>query len=77
ITAHKSQGQTLEKVIMDLGSKWCRGAKRPYMMVSHVTSLQSLFILRPFNYSKICSHPSQDIRCEMLQLDILNLKTLI
>jgi hypothetical protein len=23
ITAHKLQGQTLEKVIVDLGSKWC------------------------------------------------------
>ncbi|KAG2361138.1 hypothetical protein BDR07DRAFT_1182013, partial [Suillus spraguei] len=75
ITAHKSQGQTLEKVIVDLGSKWCRGAEKPYVMISRVTSLQSLFILRPFNYSKICSHPSQDIRREMLRLDILNLKT--
>ncbi|KAG2045329.1 hypothetical protein BDR03DRAFT_808779, partial [Suillus americanus] len=65
ITAHKSQGQTLEKVIVDLGSKWCRGAKKLYMMVSRVTSLQSLFILHPFNYSKICSHPSQDICREM------------
>ncbi|KAG2146373.1 uncharacterized protein EDB93DRAFT_1072330, partial [Suillus bovinus] len=61
ITAHKLQGQTLEKVIIDLSSKWCRGAEKPYVMVSHVSSLQSLFILRPFNYNKICSHPSQDI----------------
>ncbi|KAG2108482.1 uncharacterized protein F5147DRAFT_533074, partial [Suillus discolor] len=33
-TAHKSQGQTLEKIITDLGSKWCRGAEKPYVMVS-------------------------------------------
>ncbi|KAG1779169.1 hypothetical protein EV702DRAFT_947573, partial [Suillus placidus] len=51
------------------------GAKKPYVMVSHATSLQSLFILRPFNYSVICSHPSQDIRQEMLRLDVLNLNT--
>jgi hypothetical protein len=61
ITAHKLQGQTLEKVIIDLGSKWCQGAEKPYVMVLCATSLQSLFILCLFNYSKICSHPSQDI----------------
>ncbi|KAG1843117.1 hypothetical protein DFJ58DRAFT_844429 [Suillus subalutaceus] len=77
ITAHKSQGQTLEKIIIDLGSKWCRGAEKPYVMVSHVTSLQSLFVLRPFNYNVICSHPSQDVRQEMVRLDVLNLNTII
>lgn len=77
ITAHKSQGQTLEKIVVDLGSKWCRGTEKPYVMISRATSLQSLFILRPFNYSVICSHPSQDVRQEMVRLDILNLDTLI
>jgi hypothetical protein len=77
ITAHKSQGQTLEKIIVDLGSKWCRGTEKPYVMVSRVTSLQNLFVLRPFNYSVICSHPSQDVRQEMLRLDMLNLNTII
>ncbi|KAG2110206.1 uncharacterized protein F5147DRAFT_531430, partial [Suillus discolor] len=51
------------------------GAEKPYVMISRATSLQSLFILRPFNYNKICSHLSQDIHQETLQLDILNLKT--
>ena len=62
ITAHKSQGQTLDKVTVDLGSKWCRGTEKPYVMISRATSLQNLFILRPFNYNKICCHPSQDVR---------------
>ncbi|KAG2152921.1 hypothetical protein DEU56DRAFT_713365, partial [Suillus clintonianus] len=75
ITAHKSQGQTMQKVIVDLGNKWCRGTEKPYVMVSRATSLQSLFILRPFSYNTICSHPSEDVRREMVRLDILNLNT--
>ena len=43
MTAHKAQGQTLNKVIVDLES--CRGTESPYVMVSHVTSLNGLLIL--------------------------------
>ena len=50
MTAHKAQGQTLKKVIIDLEN--CRGTESPYVMVSCVTSLEGLLILRPFRSSK-------------------------
>jgi len=53
MTAHKAQGQTLSKVIVDLES--CSGTESPYMMISHVRSLDSLLILRPFSKQTITS----------------------
>lgn len=50
-TGHKSQGQTYEKVVVDL--KTCRGSAAPYVMLSRVKSLDGLCILRPFDKSKI------------------------
>ena len=58
MTAHKAQGQTLHKVIVDLES--CRGTESPYVMISRVTSLEGLLILRSFKFSKIKCHQSQD-----------------
>ena len=46
MTAHKAQGQSLPNVIIDLQS--CRGTESPYVMVSRVTSLDGLLILRNF-----------------------------
>ena len=63
MTAHKAQGQTFRKVIIDLES--CRGTESPYVMVSHVTSLKGLLILRPFKFSKIKCHQSQTTREEI------------
>jgi len=74
MTAHKSQGQTLKKVIIDLQS--CRGTEAPYVMVSRVTSLEGLLILRPFQYGKISCRQSQDTRKEFRRLDIIRLKTI-
>jgi len=75
MTAHKAQGQTLEKVIVDLESY--RGTESPYVMVSHVTSLKGLLILRPFKFSKIKCHQSQDTRREFSQLNMLRLRTIV
>lgn len=74
MTAHKSQGQTMTKIIVDLHS--CRGTEAPYVMVSRVTSLEGLLILRPFNYAKISCHQSQDTRTEFRRLENIRLKTI-
>ncbi|KAF8990436.1 hypothetical protein BDQ17DRAFT_1255829 [Cyathus striatus] len=75
ITAHKSQGKTLPKAIVDLQN--CRGSESPYVMLSRVKSLSGLLILRPFEFARICSRPSQDLRKEFQRLTILNNKTLM
>ena len=52
VTIHKSQGQTFEKVIIDLD----RGSFAPgqtYVALSRVTSLEGLFLTRPINVSDI------------------------
>ena len=46
MTAHKSQGQTMTKVIINL--KDAHGTEEVYVMISHVKSLDGLFILCPF-----------------------------
>lgn len=74
MTAHKAQGQTMNKVIIDLES--CRGTESPYVMVSRVTSLEGLLILRPFKFSKIKCHQSQDTRKELNRLNRLRLHTI-
>ena len=74
MTAHKAQGQTLHKVIVDLES--CRGTESPYVMISRVTSLEGLLILRSFKFSKIKCHQSQDTRQEFRRLDMLRLHTI-
>lgn len=74
MTAHKAQGQTLNKIIIDLES--CRGTESPYVMVSRVTSLEGLLILRPFKLSKIKCHQSQDTQKEINRLNRLRLQTI-
>jgi len=68
ITAHKAQGLTLPRVIVDLAS--CRGTESPYVMVSRCTSLDGLMIMRPFPISKIRCHRSQEARNEFARLDL-------
>jgi len=75
ITAHKAQGQTLLNVIIDLQS--CRGTESPYVMVSRVTSLDGLLLLRPFDKKKIQCRQSEDSREEMKRLHLLHLQTAI
>ena len=74
MTAHKAQGQTLNKVIVDLEN--CKGTESPYVMVSRVTSLNGLLILRPFKFSKIKCRQSQDTRQEFRRLNMLRLHTI-
>lgn len=75
MTAHKSQGQTLPKVVLDL--ECCHGTESPYVMISRVKSLDGLLILRPFQKKRIQSRQSEDTRNEMIRLSSLRLKTLM
>lgn len=75
MTAHKAQGRTLDKVIVDLEA--CSGTESPYVMISRVTSLQGLLILRPFDISKIRSRLSEDRRKEARRLELLQLETIV
>jgi hypothetical protein len=74
ITGHKSQGRTLEATITDIQS--CRGTESVYVMLSRVTSINNLRILRPFNIKKIQCRPSEDSRQETKRQKILNLRTI-
>ena len=69
MTAHRSQGQTLPRVIIDYQS--CKGTEAPYVMTSRVRSLNDLLILRPFEHKKICCHASEDYRIEQRRLSLL------
>jgi PIF1-like helicase len=60
MTAHKSQGQTIQKAIIDLAT--CRGTEPPYVMVSRVRKLEDLLILHPFPIGKITCRMSEDTR---------------
>ena len=75
ITTHKAQGQTLEKVIVDLAS--CIGTEAPYVMISRCTSLEGLMVLRPFPIGKLTTHRSQEARDEFRRLDRLNFQTMV
>ncbi|KAF8181772.1 hypothetical protein BJ912DRAFT_805171, partial [Pholiota molesta] len=73
MTAHKAQGQTMGKVVIDLEST--KGTEAPYVMVSRVTSLDGLLILRKFSDKKIKCRLSEDLRIELRRLENLRLDT--
>jgi ATP-dependent DNA helicase PIF1 len=54
ISIHKSQGQTLERVIVDLGRVFEKG--QAYVALSRATSFAGLQVLR-FHPSKVMAHP--------------------
>jgi hypothetical protein len=75
MTAHKAQGQTMDRAIVDLES--CFGTESPYVMISRVRSLDGLRILRPFNIAKIQCRQSEDSRREFRRLDFIRLLTIV
>lgn len=75
MTAHKAQGQTMDRAIVDLES--CVGTESPYVMLSRVRSIEGLRILRPFHIAKIQYRLSEDARREFRRLDFLRLTTII
>lgn len=74
VTAHKSQGLSLDNVIIDLES--CSGSESPYVMISRVKSLQGLMVLCLFQQTKICCNLQQDVQDELKRQRILELVTL-
>jgi hypothetical protein len=75
MTAHKAQGKTLKHVIINLQS--CSGTETPYVMISRVTSLDGLLILKGFSISKITCRQSQESRDEARRQQYLALLTTI
>ena len=75
ITAHKAQGQTMKRAIVDLNS--CVGTEAAYVMVSRCTHLDGLLVLRPFPISKITVRRSQDAREEFHRLERLRQRTVV
>jgi ATP-dependent exoDNAse (exonuclease V) alpha subunit len=73
MTAHKAQGQTMHKVVVDLAG--CSGTEQPYVMVSRSTSLEGLVILRDFDFNKITKRHSEDLRREFGRLEYLKVQT--
>ncbi|KAJ3539217.1 hypothetical protein NM688_g6398 [Phlebia brevispora] len=74
-TAHRAQGQTYERVVVDLQS--CKGSESPYVMLSRATSLEGVLILRSFDKNKICCPPAQGLRTEWARLRWLELRTIM
>lgn len=71
MTDYKSQGKTLEKVILDLRN--CRGFQSPYVMISRAKTLEGILILQDFDGSKLCCAPPEDLRKEHRRLHMLSI----
>jgi ATP-dependent DNA helicase PIF1 len=68
-TDFKSQGRTLEYVIVDLATARTQGV---YVMLSRVKSLHGLAILRWFPATKIYQRVSQEMRSELERINSLD-----
>ncbi|CAF1267713.1 unnamed protein product, partial [Didymodactylos carnosus] len=76
ITTHKSQGQTLNKVVIDLKlPNEVEDIAAVYVALSRVKRLVDLIILRQFDYKVLLIKPSISQVIEMERLDQLYLET--
>ena len=76
ITTHKSQGQTLNKVVIDLKlPKDTDDIAAIYVPLSRVKRLTDLIILRHFDYKVLQIKPSKSQVAEMQRLDKLYVET--
>ncbi|CAF4016579.1 unnamed protein product [Rotaria sordida] len=76
ITTHKSQGQTLNKVVIDLKlPNETEDIAAVYVSLSRVKRLADLIILRQFDYKVLLIKPSKSQVTEMERLDQLYLET--
>ena len=76
ITTHKSQGHTLNKVVVDLKlPNETDDIAAVYVPLSHVKRLTDLIILRPFDYKALLIKPNKFQLAEMERLDKLYLET--
>ncbi|CAF2988119.1 unnamed protein product [Rotaria sp. Silwood2] len=76
ITTHKSQGQTLNKVVIDLKlPNETEDIAAVYVPLSRVKRLADLIILRQFDFKVLLIKPSKSQVTEMERLDQLYLET--
>ncbi|CAF1281016.1 unnamed protein product [Adineta ricciae] len=76
ITIHKSQGQTLNKVVIDLKlPKDTDDIAAVYVPLSRVKRLDDLIILRHFDYKVLVTKPTKSQFAEMQRLDKLYMET--
>ena len=76
ITTHKSQGQTLSKVVIDLKlPNETDDIAAVYVPLSRLKRLADLIILRHFDYKVLLIKPSRSQVAEMERLDKLYLET--
>lgn len=73
ITAHKAQGLTLTKAVVDLAN--CRGSEAPYVMLSRVRSLNDVLILREFDRKRISCPISDHMKMELARMELLDKET--
>jgi hypothetical protein len=74
MTVHKAQGQTMDRVIVDLAG--CTGTEPPYVMCSRATSLNGLVVLRGFDRRQIGKRRSEELRKEFDRLMHLKWQTI-
>jgi len=74
MTVHKSQGETMNRAIIDLNNCGSE-TEAAYVMASRVTSLDGLLILGDFGIQKIQKRQSQYSREEFERLRVLDLQT--
>lgn len=77
-TDYKSQGQTIDYVLIDL-AKPPSGSLTPfsaYVLLSRSRGRKSIRLLRDFDSTLFQNHPSEDLRMDMIRLEGLAAKTL-
>ncbi len=73
MTDYKSQGRTMQKIIIDLQSTHSR--QSAYVMLSRVKNFSGLLILRPFQPKKLTTEFDQDLKKELRRLSHLQTST--
>jgi hypothetical protein len=76
-TDHKSQGQTLENVVVDIGKLSCFpiNAFAAYVALSRSRGRHKIRLLRDFDSKLFTTHPCLDLRDEDQRLEVLAEKT--
>jgi hypothetical protein len=72
-TDFKSQGQTIDHVLVDIGRTTCFGLSpfNAYVALSRSRGRDTIRLLRDFDNNLFLRHPSEDLRIEELRIDRL------
>lgn len=74
-TDYKSQGQTMENVIVDIGKDVNLTPFHVYVALSRSRGRDNIRLLRSFKEELFTTHPSEDLRAEMKRLELLDYLT--